>query len=67
MNEKSVVPVGIQRAVTSRETNPFSFLRREIDRLFDGVTRNIPSPTTTTMPSMDIGGRDKAIEIKTAA
>ena len=44
MNTKSVIPVGTQRAVTSRETNPFSFLQQEIDRLFDGVTRNNSGP-----------------------
>jgi HSP20 family protein len=63
MNTKSVIPVGTQRAVTRRETNPFSFLQQEIDRLFDGVSRNIPGLATTTMPSMDISETDKAIEI----
>jgi HSP20 family protein len=63
MNTKSVVPVGTQRAITRRDTNPFSFLQQEIDRLFEGVTRNIPGLATTTMPSMDISETDKAIEI----
>lgn len=63
MNTKSVVPVGTQRAITRRDTNPFSFLQQEIDRLFEGVTRNIPGLATTTMPSMDICETDKAIEI----
>ena len=63
MNAKSVIPVGNQRSLTSHETNPFSFLQREIDRLFEGVTRSIPGFATTTMPSMDISETDKAIEI----
>jgi len=63
MDTKSVVPVGTQRAITRRDTNPFSFLQQEIDRLFEGVTRNFPGLATTTMPSMDISETDKAIEI----
>ena len=63
MDTRSVVPVGNQRAITRRDTNPFSFLQQEIDRLFEGVTRNIPGFATTTMPSMDISETDKAIEI----
>ena len=63
MNTKSVIPVGTQRAITRRETNPFLLLQQEIDRLFEGVTRNIPGFSTTTMPSMDISETDKAIEI----
>ena len=38
-------------------------LQQEIDRLFEGVTRNIPGFATTTMPSMDISETDKVIEI----
>lgn len=63
MTTKSVVPVGTPRAVARRETNPFSLLQQEIDRLFEGVTRNLPGFATTTMPSMDIGETDKVIEI----
>jgi len=63
MNTKSVIPVGTQRAITRRETNPFLLLQQEIDRLFEGVTRNIPGFATTTIPSMDISETDKVIEI----
>jgi len=63
MDTKSVVPVGTQRAIARRDTNPFSLLQQEIDRLFEGVTRNIPGFATSTMPSMDISETDKAIEI----
>ena len=31
MNTKSVIPVGTQRAITRRETNPFLLLQQEID------------------------------------
>ena len=63
MMMKSVIPVGTRRAVGSRETNPFSLLQQEINRLFEGVTRNIPGLAMTAMPNMDIGETDKAIEI----
>lgn len=63
MNSKSVIPAGTQRADTRGEVNPFSFLQREIDRLFDGVSRNIQGFTTPAMPIMDISETDKAIEI----
>ena len=63
MNTKSVIPVGTQGAVTRRESNPFAFLQQEIDRLFEGVTRNIPGLATTTMPTMDVSETDKVIEI----
>lgn len=67
MNTKPVIPVGTQRAAVSRrETNPFSLLQQEIDRLFEGVARNIPGIpgfATTTMPNMDISETDKVIEI----
>ena len=63
MNTRSVIPVGTQRAVTRRDTNPFSFLQQEIDRLFDDVSRNIPGLAATAMPSMDISETDKVIEI----
>lgn len=63
MNQKSIIPVGTQDVVRSRETNPLSFLQQEIDRLFDGVTRNIPGFASSTTPRMDISETDKAIEI----
>lgn len=62
MNTKSVIPVGTQGVVTRREANPLSQLQQEIERLFDGVTRNMGF-ATPSMPRMDIGESDKAIEI----
>lgn len=66
---KSLIPVGTERGVARRESNPFSFLQQEIDRLFEGVTRgfpNFPSFTGTgaNMPQMDVSESDKAIEIE---
>lgn len=63
MINKSMIPVGTQRAVTHRDPNPLSFLQQEIDRLFDGVTRNIPGSAANSLPSMDVSETDKAIEI----
>jgi len=62
---KTMVPVSTDRTVARRETNPFSFLQQEIDRLFDGFGRNFPAfPTIgTTLPSMDVSETDKSIEI----
>jgi HSP20 family protein len=62
---KTMVPVSTDRTVARRETNPFSFLQQEIDRLFDGFGRNFPAFATigTTLPSMDVSETDKAIEI----
>jgi HSP20 family protein len=62
---KSMVPVSTDRTIARRETNPFSFLQQEIDRLFDGFGRNFPAfaTTATTLPSMDVSETDKAIEI----
>jgi HSP20 family protein len=63
MHSKSVIPVGTERAIAHRDTNPFSFLQHEIDRLFDGVSRNIPGFNMTSMPSMDISETANALEI----
>lgn len=66
---KSLIPVGTDRAVSRRESNPFSFLQQEIDRLFEGVTRGFPnfpafSGAGTNLPRMDVAETDKAIEIE---
>ena len=42
MTRQSLIPIGTERAVTRRETNPFTFLQHEIDRLFDGFSRKFP-------------------------
>ena len=65
MTKQSLIPVGSERALTRRETNPFTFLQHEIDRLFDGVSRNFPtlSVPKATLPSMDVSETDKVLEI----
>jgi len=65
MTKQSLVSVGTERAVARRETNPFTFLQQEIDRLFDGFARSFPSLTATTaaLPSMDVSETDKVLEI----
>ncbi len=62
---KSVIPVGTERSVARQEANPFAFLQQEIDRLFDGFSRNFPAFTTSgaALPRMDVGETDKVIEI----
>lgn len=66
---KSLIPVGTDRTVARRDTNPFSFLQQEIDRLFEGVSRGFPNfPALTgaaaNLPRMDVSETDKAIEIE---
>ena len=66
---KSLIPVGTDRAVSRRESNPFSFLQQEIDRLFEGVTRGFPNfpafaGASANLPRMDVAETDKAIEIE---
>ncbi|MGN6115991.1 MAG: Hsp20/alpha crystallin family protein [Nitrobacter sp.] len=63
MTSKSVIPVDTEHAITRRGANPLSFLQREIDRLFDGVSRGISGFNMTNMPSMDISETDKTLEI----
>ncbi|MGY3530022.1 MULTISPECIES: Hsp20/alpha crystallin family protein [Bradyrhizobium] len=61
----NVIPVGTERALARRETNPFTFLQQEIDRLFDGFGRNFPAFTASQamMPRMDVSETDKTVEI----
>jgi HSP20 family protein len=73
MNLRSLIPVGRDRNVARRESNPFMSLQREIDRVFDEFTRGFTGfPTLPTfaalatpdlMPSMDVTETDKEIEI----
>lgn len=64
MVNKSVVPVSQDRTVARRETNPFSVLQHEIDRLFDGFSRNFaPLAAYAFVPNLDVAETDKEIEI----
>lgn len=63
MRKQSLIP-SVERAIAGRESNPFTFLQQEIDRLFEGFSRNFPAlPSSSTMPSMDVSETDKTIEI----
>jgi HSP20 family protein len=64
MTLKSLIPVRSERGVTRSISNPFSALQQEIDRLFDGFSRNFAGfPSHEVMPSMDLSETDKEIEI----
>ncbi len=66
MNMKSLIPVGQDRSPGRPAANPFSALQQEIDRLFDGFTRGLPSFSSASyplVPNMDVAGTDKEIEI----
>jgi HSP20 family protein len=61
---KSLIPVGSERGVTRSASNPFSALQQEIDRLFEGFSRGLSGfPAREMMPSVDLSGTDKEIEI----
>jgi HSP20 family protein len=64
MTLKSLIPLGSERGVTRPMSNPFAALQQEIGRLFDGLSRNFAGfSSREIMPSMDLGGTDKEIEI----
>jgi len=64
MTLKSLIPVRSERGLTRSISNPFSALQQEIDRLFDGFSRNFTGfPSHEVMPSMDLSETDKEIEI----
>jgi HSP20 family protein len=66
MNMKSLIPVSQDRSLSRSVTNPFSALQQEIDRLFDGFTRGLPSFSSSSyelVPNMDVAETDKEIEI----
>ncbi|MBN8968881.1 MAG: Hsp20/alpha crystallin family protein [Rhizobiales bacterium] len=61
---KSLIPVNQDRSLLRRDLNPFTALQQEIDRLFDGFTRNLAGGMTQALvPSMDVSETDKEIEI----
>ena len=62
---KAPVPVGTERAVSRASADPFAFLQQEIERLFDGFSRNFPAFATTqaALPRMDVSETDKVIEV----
>lgn len=40
---KAVVPVHAEHPLARQESSPFAVLQQEIDRLFDGFSRNFPA------------------------
>jgi HSP20 family protein len=67
MKLRSLIPFGRDRGLARRETDPFTAMQREIDRLFEGFARDAydwPSyPTRELTPRMNIVESDKVIEI----
>lgn len=72
MNVRSLLPIGRDRNIARRDSNPFESLQREVDRIFDEFTRGFPSfglPATGSagmpdlMPRMDVSETDKEFEI----
>jgi HSP20 family protein len=60
---KSPIPVGRERNVPA-ETNVFTALQREIDRLFSEFTRGFPSlGSQELVPSMNVTESDRELEI----
>ena len=62
---KAVVPSSVDHPLPRRENNPFAFLQQEIDRLFDGFSRNFPTFATahSAVPRMDVSETDKTFEV----
>ena len=67
MNLRSLIPSGNGGARATQIVNPFGFLHREIDRLFDEFTRGTleaAGPAQVKLvPSMDVTETDKEIVI----
>lgn len=63
MSLKSLIPVRRERNAIA-DSGPFAALQREIDRLFDDFTRNLPSFGNFELtPSMDVAETEKEIEV----
>ena len=67
MNLRSLVPFGRDRGLARRETDPFTAMQREIDRLFEEFARDAydwPNyPRGELTPRTDVVETDKVIEI----
>jgi HSP20 family protein len=66
MHLRSLIPSGNGGTRTSSAANPFGFLHREIDRLFDDLTRGLDvggQGQVNLVPSIDVSETDKAIAI----
>ena len=66
MHLRSLIPSGNGGTRTISAANPFGFLHREIDRLFDDFTRGLDvggQGQVNLVPSIDVSETDKAIAI----
>lgn len=65
MKLRTFVPFGSRQGESAlSEVQPLSFLHREIDRLFDDVTRGWPLfPSEKLLPRMDVVETDRTIEV----
>lgn len=64
MTMKSLIPIGRDSSLARTEGNPFAMLQQEMDRLFDGFSRNFAGLSSRVlMPSMDLAETDEEIEL----
>ena len=66
MNLRSLIPSGNGGSRVNPSGNPFGFLHREIDRLFEDFTRGLDATGQTQanlVPSIDVAKTDKEIVI----
>ena len=66
MNLRSLIPSGNGGSRVNPSGNPFGFLHREIDRLFEDFTRGLDATGQTQanlVPSIDVAETDKEIVI----
>ena len=66
MNLRSLIPSGNGGSRVNPSGNPFGFLHREIDRLFEDFTRGLDASGQTQgnlVPSIDVAETDKEIVI----
>jgi len=66
MNIKSLIPFGFG-SMTTRGTDPFTDLRREMDRLFDDFTKGRALPATSgagfLTPKVNVAESDAGLEV----
>lgn len=67
MDFRSLMPLS-RRDVAGAEQDPFTVIRRDMDRLFDEMARGFGMPRAWgdggTVPRVDVQETDKAIEVK---
>jgi HSP20 family protein len=72
MNVRSLLPIGRDRKIARRDSDPFDSLQREVERVFDEFARGFPSfglrasssaGVPDLSPRMDVSETDKEFEI----